>query len=597
MKQKRVYLFLIALILLSSFILAQSEEQAATEIDKAYACLEENLGDNCGGTRSTKQNSFNLLAASYDSSLQSDCSSSLKEKLKDNVCWGETDTGTCNIKSTALATLALTHIQDDVEDHEDWLLSKRIKDTGLTWFLEIDANNQTECDINGVKVTIEDNKKISGQPPQGLVKSYSNYWFEIKDLEKNYTISCDKDFITALIYQKPGSSVYHVSSETQTASEYDKITEKVNSFCFSTSNICDYEGSLWASLVLAKLGRDTSPYLPFIVSMSDKTENKKYLPSAFIYILTHSDDYYDELVSTQKSNNYWDESRNKFYDTALALLALSDVASDDSERAKRYLISVQKSDGCWPSDTAFILHGAWPKSPTSFSGGGDSISYCGDFGYYCASIGECQLEDTLDNFYCSSSAQVCCEVQPIEPTCSEKGGVECEVDQICSGSDVYSSDSNNCCIGDCIFADLEPECELQGDSCRASCNQDTEEEKTSYSSSCSFGDVCCSRLPPKESGFNIWLIILLAILIILIILAIVFRNQLKTWWAKRKGRKPGKKSDLPPTPGPNLRPGNFTQPRTSPTNRRSPVRRPPTRGRKADSDFDNTMKKLREMSK
>ena len=85
----------------------------------------------------------------------------MKDKLKDNVCWGETDTGNCNIKSTALATLALTHIQDDVEDYENWLLSKRIKDTGLTWFLEIDSNNQTECDINGVKITIEGNKKIA----------------------------------------------------------------------------------------------------------------------------------------------------------------------------------------------------------------------------------------------------------------------------------------------------------------------------------------------------------------------------------------------------------------------------------------------------
>jgi len=589
MKQKGVYLFLIvAFLFCSVLIIAQTaQETQSGEIDKAYTCFENELKDNCGGTKSTKQNAFNLLASAYDSSLQSDCRQALKEKLKTD-CWGETETGSCNIKSTALATLALDYVGEDTDKYQDWLLTKKIKDTGLTWFLEIDANNKTACTINGATITLEDDKKISGNPPQGLVKAYNNYWFEIKDLEKNYSISCDKDFVTALVYQKPGSSVYHISSQTQTASQFDTLTEKVNAYCFGTANICDYEGTLWATLTLAKIGEDTTPFLPYIVSMADKTDHKQYLPAAFIYILTTSDDYYDELISAQKSNSYWDESRNKFYDTALALFALSDLASDNGDRAKRYLISTQNTNGCWSSDTAFILHAVWPKTSVASSGGGSSLSYCGDFGYFCTALGDCQTTDKLDNFYCASSAQACCKVKPVQPTCAEKSGVICEVEQVCSGSDIPASDTTACCVGDCIFADVQPECELQGYACRLSCG-DGQEEKVSYSSSCGFGDVCCATLP-QESGSSFWIIVLLIILIILVVLAIVFRNQIKVWWIKRNDKR-NQKKDVLPSPAP--LPTRFVPPRFQNTFTR------PQAGRKVgrDSEFDETMRKLREMSK
>ena len=55
---------------------------------------------------------------------------------------------------------------------------------------DFDSNNRTECDINGKSITIEDNKKISGSPPAGLSRAYNDYWFQINDIQKNYTISC-----------------------------------------------------------------------------------------------------------------------------------------------------------------------------------------------------------------------------------------------------------------------------------------------------------------------------------------------------------------------------------------------------------------------
>ncbi len=586
MKSKEcVGIILLLMLIISSASLSSQQEQ--TQIDKAYSCFEESLGESCGNTQSTKQNAFNLLASSYNANLQSDCKSALKEKLKDN-CWGESDTSSCNIKSTALSVIALNHVGEKVQAYTDWLLSKRITTTGLTWYLEIDANNKTECDINGKKITIEDNKQIIGSPPAGLERAYNDYWFQIKDITKNYSISCDKDFITALLYQKPDSSAFHISSETHSTSEFDTIVEKVTSYCFSTTTSCDYEGSLWAVFALASQSEDISAYLPYITAFSDKTEHKKYIPSAFLYMFTHSDDYYNELISLQKANSYWDESNNKLYDSALALLALNDVAVDEAERAKNYLLSVQKDDGCWQSETSFILHAAWPKKPT-ISGTDTSISNCEDFGYHCTSIGECNLQNTLDNFYCSSASEVCCEKKFEEVRCSEKGGIICEPDQQCQGEQALASDSAECCIGDCVLIDLEPECEKQGNICKSSCAE-TEEEKTALSSSCSFGDVCCGRKPVEESS-NYLLIILLIILIVLVILAIVFRNQLKIWMFRFKSDYKTKKTGRPFPPAvPQLaRPPLFQRP---PVFQQRPTQRPAR-----DKEFDETMKRLRDMSK
>ena len=584
--KKGVQFILIILILLNlTFILAQDEQ---VEIDKAYSCFENELGDNCGNTRSTKQAAFNLLASAYDSNLLADCKTSLNRNKKDD-CWGETDTSTCNVKSTALATLALQHIEDNVDDQIEWLLDRKKVDTGLTWFLEIDANNKTECNINGDPFTIEDNKKISGPSPAGLIKAYNNYWFQINNIQKNYTISCDRDFITTLIYQKPGSSVFHISSETNTASEFDSITERVDSFCLANSNNCDYEGTAWAAIALAKEGKDISPLIPYLTSMSDKTENKKFLPSAFLYIITNTDDYYSELVSLQKSNNYWDESRNKFYDTALSLLALQSVNSNEVDRAKKYLLNVQKPSGCWQSDTAFILHAAWPKNPT-VSGGGTGISYCEDFSNFCVSIGDCDLSNKLNNFYCPSSAQVCCQIKTQESTCSEKIGAICNLDQECIGDSVTALDTNYCCIGNCIEIETENECQQSGYFCKNSCSN-SQEEKAGYSNACDFGDICCGTKPAKEGG-NTLIIVLLVILIILVILAIIFRKQLKSRFFKGKD---GKKQ----VPGKPL--GALPMQRIIP---RPFGRRPPLRGRPIprrvggkDKDFDETMKKLKDMSK
>ena len=96
-----------------------------------------------------------------------------------------------------------------------------------------------------------------------------------KCLEKEFSVSCDQDFITALVYQKNTGSTVFVSSETHSSVSLGTTTEKVDSRCFSTGNKCDYEGSLWASIALAKVGEDVSQYIPYLLAFSG--DNQKYL--------------------------------------------------------------------------------------------------------------------------------------------------------------------------------------------------------------------------------------------------------------------------------------------------------------------------------
>ena len=597
--KKGVNVFFIAFLLLFSinFLIAQdssgtqtgTQTAAEIQIEKGYSCLAEKLGTNCGGTSNIAQTSFNLLAIAYDSSLKNACKSKLNQKKKTN-CWGESDTSSCDVKSTALATIALSYIQENIDDSLGYLLEKKLSETGLTWFIQIDSTKSTNCDINGETITIAENKKISGNPPSGLKKAFNDYWFEVEDKDKEYVISCEEDFTSALSYKKSGSNIYHLSSDTKSAAGFDSLTEKIESYCLSNSNTCNYEDTLWGALALAKSGKDISQFLPYLLSMDKEAENKKYIPSAFLYFLIGGE-YESELRGLQKSSGYWDESRNKFYDTSLALLALQNLDITEVDKAKRTLLRDQKNNGCWQSDTAFILHAAWPKVPSISAGAG--ISNCVDFNYNCVSISKCDLSTTLDNYYCPSSIEVCCSVRPIEETCSEKKGTECSSNQQCDGDTVSSSDTNYCCLGSCI--EEINECEEASYECKSSCS-DNQIEKSGYNDFCDL-DVCCAPKPKKE-GIGMGIIILLVILIILVILAIIFRNQLKTWLFRFKSgvkTSKSKPSGRPPRPGFPI--GRIPQRRMP---QRVPPRRPargPARGHAKDSEFEETMKKLKDMTK
>lgn len=464
---KKIGILLVAIFLTLVIVSAQNvTEQAIGE--KAYSCLEEKLGDNCGNSNSVEQIAFSILAIADNCGTQSDCKSALLNKQKTNNCWG-------NIKETSLAIIALDYIGQNTEDEKECLLDNK-KTAGLEWYLEIDSASQTACSLTGGgSININENKKISGSVGSCFSLAYDGYWLEIKNscLDRNLTVSCDKDFMSTLLYKKSGSNVWHVSSDVKSASAGGKTEHSVKSYCFGTSG-CDYESSLWATLALSRTEESVSEFLPYLVAFAE--DNGKYFPSAFLHILKSEEEYLSDILLEQETQGYWKLDNNEYYDTALALLAISE--SEAESLAEQWLEENQGTKGCWHSDnirdTAFILWAIYPRTPCSANGGAEN--YCQDYDYYCVSQGQCNEVNgsVLGNFYCPG-LKICCD----------KPALEEEVE--------------------------EPE-------------EEAPEEE---------------YVPLPEEGASHWWIWLLAILIILAILGIIFRNNLRVliWKFKNKFKK------------------------------------------------------------
>ncbi|MCX6748911.1 MAG: hypothetical protein NT076_04875 [Candidatus Pacearchaeota archaeon] len=579
-----LFLFLISLTLVSA---------AANETDeKAIACLESKLGNNCGNSDSVEQLSFSLLAMGHESSVQSACRSALKSKTSSLGCL---PSSSCNIKDTSLALLALSSIGENTDNLESWISSHN-RTTDLEWYLEIDSSSATSCtisyDSNDYTISIAENKKISGSPGNCLALAYDNYWLRINSncINTEFTISCDQSFISTLLYKRPSSNIWYISSDVQSSTSGGTTNHKVSSLCLGISS-CSYEDTLLAVLALQKAGVEIKPYLPYLISYA--SDNTKYSSYSLLYFITNSNEYLANTLSQQKSQGYWDlGSDQKFYDTALALLAISDAPET---KAKNWLAQNQGTDGCWNSgnirDTAALIWGGWPRTAATVT----ETASCSGTGY-CMSSGECYDAggNILKNFLCSG-VQVCCDKQVAEKTCQEKSGIICSSGKECSVAEVSASNTNYCCVGTCEEPVTTPECEQNSYSCRSSC---LDGEETS-SLACGSGKTCCKPSTSTPSGSS-WWIWILVILIILVALAIIFRKRIQVWWFNRK-HKIGESKVTQTRPGfppySALRPMMPRPPvRPQPAQAR-PAARPPAPKSKTDSELEATLKKLREMSK
>ena len=596
MGQKRVVALVLAFLIIGLIASINAADINTSDLDKAYGCLKDSITNNNCATKNIQLNAFNLLAGSYDSSLQSKCKASLLAKKNANNCWPSTEGGTCDLKSTAISIIALSRIGEDVEKAINWTLDHKRLETGLIWYLEIDVSNSSQCTVNGKNIILGEDKKIntpSGNP-EGLEKVYNNYWFKITKMEKEYVISCNKSFTTSLLYQKPNANVYYVSSNPHSASAGDSTTEKVNSYCFGPTSGCDYDASLWVTMALAKEKRDISPYLPYLSSRSDEPENSRYLPSAFLLMLTEMGEYEEELKGLQREGKYWGDRTMQLGLTPLALSALSGRDLTEVRDSQKYILSLQdKLTGCWQEDkTSYILYLAWPKTPTSPDTTSPStpILTCTDRTYSCVASTRC---DTVNQepYECSGFGDVCCRRPIQEQTCVEQGGSFCESGQSCSRS-VVEAEKPDCCLGSCITDEQpkDPCPSTAGYSCKNACGTD-ENYMSSYT--CAGSIKCCYKQATTESGSKLWLIILLVVLIILVFLAILFRNQLQVWWFRMKNGVSSKRG-----PGPSSRP--LVVPPYRPVPPRPVMQRqfrPSPRSGEKDKEFEETMRKLKDMSK
>jgi len=608
MIKKRI---LIIFLIFMSFSLLQAQvspEDEEEKIDNAYSWLLDEVQENCDSL-TTEEKIFSLLAIN-------ECRIEVINDSSNEECWPVEN---CRLKRTAQAVLALDSVGVDTVKAQEWILSQNKTPSELTWYLQIESNEQTTCSIgySGFSniVNIMEDKKISGDAgPCFESLTSDSYWLKIFSspfcYNQEFSISCDEDFSTTLLFRKQDSSIIHVFQQTSSAAATGTIIEKVESFCFrggASGNLCNYEGSLWAALVLDSLGEDVSSYLPYLITFAE--DNQGFLPDAFLYFITTYTEYSTSLLSKQKqigSQYYWQGLGGIYYDTALALFPFKNEETFlEKTNSKQWLLEIQHGDGYWHGgnirDTAFILASIWPRDFVrggNGNGNGDGLQDCKSAENYCVNKGSCigYGGEVLSDYYCSVLSE-CCTVQPEQPTCTEQGGEICSSNERCSGSMISAADTNNCCVdgGSCkIVTPVISECEKQQGICRGSCLSD--EQQTFYS--CEFtGDFCCSPKTKKSGGvFWIWFFL---ILIVLVVIGIIFRDKLRSFWFKIKSKSKGSK----PRPKPGFpRPPHYPMRRPMPERRILPAPHRPGRSikrrpSKSQTELDAVLKKLKGMGK
>ena len=624
---KKLGATLFVLILALAFVVAQDNETGEDEseeplgqIDKAYQCLQDKLDGKEQSSLSLQEAVFSTLALGSDDKL-----TEAIEDFEGTNCWPQTS---CKLKDTAQVLLAYNRINKDTDDIKSWIISKNKTPTELTWYLQIDISSHeaTSCDLtyddNTYNININEDMTLSGSTGSCLSVSSSGFWLKVNNncIDKTFTTSCEKDFITSLLYQRTASDTIFISPNTHSASELGETEETINSKCFSTGSSCDYEGSLWAALALDHLGNDPSPYLPYLLAMSDYGSNTKYFPSSFLYIFTNGNDQYNEVVQSQQQGQYWQMQNtpyNRFYDTSLAFLSLSgSSATAEVESAKTYLLDVQQTEGCWNNedirDTAFVLYSGWPRAVSGGGSGGPSggtTETCESEGYTCVSgYNACISAGGNTLSYSCDSLNICCSVSPALETCAQQGGEICSASKTCSGTTMQTSDGT-CCLGSCEEEiETENACKSFGGFCDqpGSCKSNEEEDSTLSCDSVS--EVCCVKKDSSSIG-GIWIwIISLIILIALVVVGIIYRKQLQLMIYKMRKKKggpsatgmAGRRPPFPPASGGMNRTQIRSPMMRKPATQRAPMRRgaaQPRRFSKSDKELEDTLKKLKDMSK
>lgn len=584
MKKRVILLFGILSLLLIPFIFAEENETTTLtgsienpEVEKAFSCLETKVGDSCQNINSVEELALTILATPKDIVYES-CVKKLESKLTGS------NINSISIKDVSLSILALNHAGKETKNLQEWIISQERNPLEIEWFLQVDSNKATKCNItyntkDYYEFNLSDNKRINLLKSRGdCFTIEKNFWLKVKPgcyNNQTFTVSCQEDFNTNLFYQQTNNNErIFVIDNTISSPAYNRVELLVQSRCFSPTKqgSCNFEDNVWATYALAVTGNDIQKYMPYIYAMAESSENQKYLPDAFIYLLNiNSQNYATRLISSQRSEGNWNIANTPYttiHDTALALLSLGISTDEKTQRARDWLVYTQQgSDGCWRSnvkDTAFVLWSIERRPGKTVAG---EVVRCEDLGYSCVSTNNCVSGGILNQYYCSSlGAQCCSELK----RCTEiSGGKICAENQECSGTTIKSKDTNVCCLSECVEKKVLSECEQESYSCLENpCSGNY----ISQDFSCNDGKYCCKYSPqttkPKEKKSGIiWLIIGLIVLA-LIVLLIVFREKLKVFLFKLKNNKKGggannnqNNNGFPPRGGPgNYPPQRYPRP-------------------------------------
>ncbi|MGY4884956.1 MAG: hypothetical protein ACP5NZ_05245 [Nanobdellota archaeon] len=483
---KRELIFVLVFILffgLTTSVYAAEIAQA----EEGYSCLESRVSQTGCSALSFNEKLFTNLAIE-------ECTSELSSESSSNQCWPKSG---CTIKSTAQTILALND-EIDTTTAEKWLLSRTAIPTTMQWYLEIEIleGKSGICTVkypgSTRQITVNIDKTINGDAGSYLTRSPGNYWLEINRAiyNQDINVSCDKDFLTTLLFRKTNGDTIHVSSEAIPSNAGGEKTERVRSRCFG-QNTCDYEGSLWATFVLYLMGdydEEIQDFMPYLIAMEDDDTYEMYLPESFLYFLTGGD-FKTELLIKQRSLGYWSDSGKPYYDTAVALLPFgSDENLAEKSKAIQWLLNVQQRSGCWNNnvaDTAFILYSIWPRE-NSVNGRCQDDSQCiqGDCEYSSCVSGSCIIEGVG----CENNDGCCpggCTIDN-DNDCEDYEDIECTTDGDCPDD----SSGDNYCYGD-VYQDVyDWYCDTDAGKCSRDITEEVVEECTG-SQVCDEGTATC----------------------------------------------------------------------------------------------------------
>jgi len=508
--KKRALLAALFIIFVALSIQISSAQEEAEKVDAAYSWLISQV-DGRWTTFDSEEISLALLALSYDDRLREDGKAALLAKKNTREsCWPSA----CKLKSTAFAMLALSRLEENTDDIADWFSERQIafKVSGITWLLQLDSSQETNCTIGydgkDYKLVLHENKTYSwpAAQPACLRITDGNYWITINCPDKTYSVSCDSPAIISLPYRL-GQTLY-VPSESYSA----PADVSIKTVCLREGLACSYEGTLLAAYALMKSGKEYTHLMPYLIGEAEN--NKKFIPDALLFLLTGREEHAANLLAQQSREGFWTDigGRGRYWDTALAYLALSDYAPENITQATNWLLSIQNTDGSFGvtykiRDTAFILYSIWPKAmavglndcadvynyncrPSCFEDE-EQVDYSCTLGICCKPVGveiacesiedcskpECEGKYVTD-FYgrlgkCEFPEETCTDsfdndndglIDMDDPdcalTCFDLGGEECAFDEECDGVVRKTIETDYCCIGQCIPS--EKTCQEQG---------------------------------------------------------------------------------------------------------------------------------------
>jgi hypothetical protein len=483
MRKGVMILVLVGLLILMSFNPAEGQSAGtyAEEIADAYFCLDDGIGKS--PSLSLEEAIFAALAEVDDESVMAKIED---EKSLSEECWPRSG---CKIMETAQVSLVRQMQGEDVSGIISWLKSKSGAIQGLNWFLQItiDDNKPAECIIsyagNEYNIQVKDDLTLEGSPGSCLEFAQSGYWLRIKDscIDNSYEVNCGGDFSefkTNLLYRRGSEETVFISTLTNRKSANAWTVEEINAQCFKEGTQCDYEASLWATTALYAAREDTRDYAPYLRALSGG-QNDKYFPSAFLFHILEetsgSGDEYNKILQNKRPGGLWNiggSPYNKFYDTALAMLALGSGrgganSPDLIDSTVPGLFKDQSDNGCWGSlrDTAFLLYSSGWKRGEQF--GGEEI---------CTEDSDCEEgEECVDNI---CVADINCSVEgestDLNVDCctglTELDDVELDSNDVCIDNGGVYGVCSNC--GDGVCSAYEDVC-----SCMDDCAEEIEPEK------------------------------------------------------------------------------------------------------------------------